>query len=131
MLSHLSEGRIEEFVSEFDSRFTFSDHALDLQFSEKERLTEFLQKSRELFPDTAIDVTSVLQSGDTAVAEWKLTATETLAYGSIKPRVRISLSGVTVVQFRQGKVTRWSDYYDPLKSRRAGLAGLFTEWVEY
>jgi hypothetical protein len=25
---------------------------------------------------------------------------------------------------------RWSEYYDQLKSRRYGVAALFTEWIE-
>src|SRR5215468_4792469 len=77
MLTFLSEGKIADFVGKFNSDFTFTDYALDLQFSEKDRLTEFLQKSRELFPDTIIEVVSAFESDDTVMAEWKLTATET------------------------------------------------------
>jgi steroid delta-isomerase-like uncharacterized protein len=131
-LTFLSEGRVADFVDEFDADFTFADHALDLQFGEKDRLAEFLQKSRELFPDAVIEVVSAFESGDTVMAEWKLTATETASFfGSTILQLPISLSGVTIVQFRKNKITHWSDYYDKLKSRRIGLAAAFTEWVEY
>src|SRR5262245_60574315 len=79
MLTSLSEGRITDFVAGFQSSFEFTDHALNLQFKEHQQLTEFLEKSRELFPDTVMEVVSVFQSGDAAIAEWKLTATQTVS----------------------------------------------------
>src|SRR5262245_27631295 len=79
MLTFLSEGRITDFVAGFQSSFEFTDYALNLQFEEHQQLTEFLEKSRELFPDTIMEVVSVFQSGNTAIAEWKLTATQTVS----------------------------------------------------
>jgi hypothetical protein len=32
---------------------------------------------------------------------------------------------------KDGRVTKWSDYYDQLASRRSALAEIFTEWIEY
>ena len=130
MLTALSEGKIVEVVEQFDDRFTFTDHALAIEFTDKERLTEFLHKSRELFPDTALEVVSIFESGDYAIAEWKL-AMQTVPYGSISYRSRILLPGSTIVQIENGRVTRWSDYYHQNTSRRVNLAALFTEWVEY
>jgi NAD(P)-dependent dehydrogenase (short-subunit alcohol dehydrogenase family) len=83
VLAALNEGKISEAVDQFDERFTFTDHALDLKFTDKGRLIEFFQKTRELFPDTVLEVDSTFQCGNHAVAEWKLTATtQTLPYGS-------------------------------------------------
>ena len=130
MLTSLSEGRITDFVAGFQGPFKFTDHALNLEFREHQQLTEFLEKSRELFPDTVIEVVSVFQSGDAAIAEWKLTATQTVSAGSMNLRMPILLSGVSIAQFNGGKITRWTDYYDQLTSRRMGLAAFFTEWVE-
>ena len=130
MLTFLSGGRITDFVAGFQSSFEFTDYALNLQFQEHQRLTVFLEKSREFFPDTVVEVVSVFQSGDAAIAEWKLTATYTLSIG-MNLRMPILLSGVSIAQFNSGKITRWTDYYDQLKSRRAGLAAFFTEWIEY
>src|SRR5262245_2932128 len=131
MLTSLSEGRITDFVAGFQSSFEFTDHALNLQFKEHQQLTEFLEKSRELFPDTVMEVVSVFRSGDAAIAEWKLTATQTISAGSMNFRMPILLSGVSIAQFNSGKITRWTDYYDELESRRVGLAAFFTEWIEY
>ena len=130
MLTSLSEGRIKDFVAGFQSSFEFTDNALNLQFKEHQRLTVFLEKSREYFPDTVVEVISVFQSGDAAIAEWKLTATQTLSIG-MNLRMPILLSGVSIAQFNRGKITRWTDYYDQLESRRVGLAAFFTEWIEY
>jgi hypothetical protein len=130
MLTSLSEGRIKDFVAGFHSSFEFTDHALNLQFKDHQRLTDFLEKSREFFPDTVVEVVSVFQSGEDAIAEWKLTATQTVALG-MNLRMPILVSGVSIAQFNSGKITRWTDYYDELVSRRAGLAAFFTEWIEY
>jgi len=80
VLAGLNEGRISKVVEQFDELFTFDDHALGLEFSDKERLTEFFQKSRELFPEAAVEVDSTLECGDHAIAEWKLTATESVPF---------------------------------------------------
>src|SRR5262245_53038750 len=130
MLTSLSEARITDFVAGFQRPFKFTDHALNLQFREHQQLTEFLEKSRELFPDTVMKAVSVFQSGDAVIAEWKLTATETISAGSMKLRTPILLLGVSIAHFNGRKITRWSDYYDQLTSRRVGLAAFFTEWVE-
>jgi steroid delta-isomerase-like uncharacterized protein len=131
-LAALSEGRISEVVALFDDRFKFNDHALTLEFTEKTRLTDFLEKSRELFPDTALEVVSVMESGDQAVAEWRLTATQTVPFfGSTSYRLPISVFGSTIIRVKHGRIARWSDYYDQSSSRRMNLAAFFSEWIEY
>jgi ketosteroid isomerase-like protein len=127
----LSEGRIQAAVAQFDDHFTFNDHALTLEFNDKMRLTEFLNKSRELFPDTTLEVLSIFGDGDHTIGQWKLSATQTVPCGSISYRFPISLFGATIVRVEDGKIVQWSDYYDQSSSRRVGLAGLFTEWIEY
>src|SRR5262245_13513284 len=98
VLNALNEKRIAEAVAQFDDHFTFIDHALDLEFTDKSRLIEFFQKARELFPDTVVEVDSSFQCDDRAVAEWKLTATQTVPYyGSMRLRIPISLRGTSIV----------------------------------
>ena len=130
MLLALNEGRISDAVADFDDQFIFADHALDLEFTDRANLADFFQKSRELFPDAVVDVLSIRESGDQAVAEWKLTATQSVRYGNMLFRFRISLSGVTIACTQNGKIVRWSDYYDQMTSRRSGLAAHFKEWIE-
>ena len=130
-LADLSEGRVAELVEHFAEPFIFNDHALTLEFTDKLRLTDFIEKSRELFPDTTLEVVSLFESGDQAIAEWKLTATQTVPYGSISYRSAISVHGSTIIRVENGRIVRWSDYYDQSSSRRVNLAAQFTEWVEY
>jgi ketosteroid isomerase-like protein len=94
-------------------------------------LTEFFEKSRELFPDTALEIISIFEEGDHAVAQWKLSATQTVPYGSISYRFPISLFGATIVRVENERIVQWSDYYDQSSSRRTSLAAFFTEWIEY
>jgi steroid delta-isomerase-like uncharacterized protein len=131
-LAALSEGRISHVVARFDDSFQFNDHALALEFTEKARLTEFLEKSRELYPDATLEVVFVMESGAHAIAEWKLTATQTVPFfGSTSYRLRISVRGSTIARVEHGRIVEWSDYYDQNSSRRMNLAAFFTEWVEY
>jgi steroid delta-isomerase-like uncharacterized protein len=131
-LDALSEGRISEVMAKFADRLQFNDHALALEFTEKARLTEFFEKSRELFPDSALEVSAVMESGDHAIAEWRLTATQTVPFlGSTSYRLQISVFGATIIRVEQGRIVEWSDYYDQSSSRRMNLAGHFTEWIEY
>jgi steroid delta-isomerase-like uncharacterized protein len=130
VLTALNHGKISEAVDQFDDDFTFNDQALGLEFTDKRRLSEFFQKSRELFPDTVVEVFSSFESGDHVIAEWKLTATQTMSYW-IQLQVPISLPGVSIAEIENGRITHWSDYYDEKTSRRVTLASLFTDWIEY
>ena len=132
VLAALNEGNISKALDQFDDHFTFTDHALDLEFTDKGRLVEFFQKSRELFPDTVVEVDSTFQCGDYVIAEWKLTATtQTVPYGSTRFAIPISLRGTSIVRVENRRITHWSDYYDRNRSWRFSLAAFFTEWIEH
>ena len=130
-LGALSEGRVSELVEQFTDNFTFNDHALTLEFTDKPRLTDFFEKCRELFPDTTLQIVSICEDGDRAFAQWKLCATQTVPYGSISYQFPISLFGATIVHVENGRIVAWSDYYDQISSRRMSLGAFFTDWVEY
>jgi steroid delta-isomerase-like uncharacterized protein len=124
------QGNFVEVVDQFDEQFTFTDHALGLEFKDKGRLIEFLAKTRELFPDSERSDNTIFSSGDRVISEWTLTATQTEPFLGRRLKVPICVRGVSVVQLKNGKISRWSEYYDQLKSRRYGVAALFTEWIE-
>jgi steroid delta-isomerase-like uncharacterized protein len=130
MLAALSDGKITKFVQRFDDDFKFTDHGLNLEFKDKGRLIEFLKKSRERFPDAKVEVVSTSESGNSAIAEWRVTATEKGPYGSMQIRLPISFSGVSIAQFQNERIVRWTDYYDQAKSRRVAVAAYFTDWIE-
>jgi len=125
------QGNLVEVVDQFNDQFTFTDHALGLQFKDKGRLTEFLAKIRELFPDSERRDTTIFSSGDRVISEWTLTATQTEPFlGGHLRKVPICVRGISDVQIKNGKISQWSDYYDQLKSRRYAVAAWFTEWIE-
>ena len=130
VLDALNQGTISQAVDQFDDNLTFNDHALGLDFTDKGRLAEFFAKCREYFPDTAVEVISNLSCGDRVVVEWKLHATETMPFGRTQFRHPISVRGTSIVEIQDGRVTRWSDYYDSIASRRFKVAAFFEEWVE-
>ena len=125
------QGNFVEVVDQFNDQFTFTDHALGLEFKDKGRLTEFLAKIRERFPDSERKDNILFSGGDRVISEWTLTATQTEPFlGGQLRKVPICVRGISVVQIKNRKISQWADYYDELKSRRYGVAAFFTEWVE-
>jgi len=125
------QGNFVEVVDQFDGQFTFTDHALGLEFKDKGRLIEFLAKIGECFPDSERRDNTIFSSWDRVISEWTLTASKAEPFlGGRMRKVPICVRGISVVQIKDGKISQWSDYYDELKSRRYGVAAFFTEWVE-
>jgi ketosteroid isomerase-like protein len=128
-LANLYNGRIAETIALFADRFTFEDHALDLTFTDRSRLHEYFERALELCPDATVELTSILESGDQVVAEWRLTGTENVVYWR-QLNMPIVVAGVSSIRIENGSITRWSDYYDETRARRASLAAFFVDWVE-
>ena len=130
VLMHLENGKIGGATACFAEKFEFKDRGIGLEFKNKERLAEFFQKTRELYPDSSLQTDTILVSGDHVITEWTLKTTITEPfYGGLSRKVPVSLHGASIVRIDDGKITDWSDYYDGLTSRRTALASYFTEWV--
>src|SRR5215813_11014427 len=109
VISHLNEGNIEDAIAVFADQFSFEDHGIQLDFNTKERLTEFFQKVRELYPDMLLQINTIFVSGDRALTEWTLQATLLEPFfGNSKRRVPISVHGASVVRTENGRITSWS-----------------------
>ena len=72
VLTRLDNGNIDDAIARFAEEFTFKDRGIGLEFKDKGRLTEFFQKTREYFPDSSLQVDSILMSLDHVVSEWTL-----------------------------------------------------------
>jgi steroid delta-isomerase-like uncharacterized protein len=119
------QGNFVAVVDQFNDQFTFTDHALGLEFKRKGCLTEFLAKIGERFPDAERKINTIFSSGDRVIGEWTLTATQIEPFlGARLRKVPICVPGISVVQIKNGKISQWSDYYDQLKSRRYGVTDL-------
>jgi limonene-1,2-epoxide hydrolase len=131
VLIHLKDGNIEDAIACFAEKFEFNDRGIGLEFNDRERLADFFQKTRELYPDSSLQTDRILVSGDYVITEWTLryTLTEPF-YGGLSRKVPISLHGASIVQIENGKIADWADYYDGLTSQRTALAAYFEEWIE-
>jgi hypothetical protein len=131
VLAALREGQIADAVNLFGDEFAFNDYGIGLEFRDKGRLTEFFRKTRELYPYSLLLMGAILVSGDHVISKWTQQYTATAALIAAGPlKVPISLHGASVVQIENGEITRWSDYYDGLISRRTALASYFTDPIE-
>jgi steroid delta-isomerase-like uncharacterized protein len=130
VLMHLQNGKISDATACFAEKFAFKDRGIGLEFKDRERLAEFFQRTRELYPDSSLQTDTILVSGEHVITEWTLKTTITEPfYGGLLRKVPVSLHGASIVRIDNGKITDWSDYYDGLTSRRTALAAYFTEWV--
>ena len=57
VLTNLKSGRIDDAIDRFSEEFRFEDHGIGVEFTDKERLAEFFQKTRELYPDSSFRLT--------------------------------------------------------------------------
>jgi hypothetical protein len=131
VVTSLRDGQIGTAVNQFSEQFAFNDHWMGLEFRDKARLTEFFQKTRELYPDSLLLTDSIFVSGDHVVSEWTLRdkLTERL-FGEYSREVRICVHWVSVVRIDNGEITECSDYYDRLTSRHNALTSYFTDWID-
>lgn len=129
--AHLNNGKIDDAIARFAEKFIFKDHGIGLEFEDKARLTEFFQKAWELFPGSLLQAETVVVSRDRVITEWTLKAyVAEPFYAGLTRRVRVSVRGASIVQFDNGKIASWSDYYDGRSSRRTALVSYFTELLE-
>ena len=130
-LTYLKNGKIGDAIACFAEEFTFKDHGMGLEFKDKERLSEFFQKTQELYPDSLLLTDTIFVIGDDVITEWTLQATLTEPFfGGLSRKVLVTVHGASIVRTDNGKIADWADYYDGLVSRRTALASHFTDWVE-
>jgi steroid delta-isomerase-like uncharacterized protein len=132
VLRHLNQEQIQDAIAYFATDFRYQDHGIGLEFKDKERLTEFFRKARELYPDYFVRVDQTFVSGEHVITQWTLQVTITEPfYGGLTRRIPISIAGASIVRLDNGNIADWADYYDGLTSRRTALAAHFEEWIEY
>ena len=125
VISHLKKAEIDDALALFADQFSFKDHGIELEFNSKDRLAEFFRKARELYPDTLVQTETIFVSGQHAFTEWTVRATLIEpVFDNWRQKVPISLHGASAVLAENGRIKRWSDYYDGLVSRHTALASL-------
>jgi hypothetical protein len=66
------QGNFVAAANQFNDQFTFTDHALGLEFKDKGRLTEFLAKTRELFPDSERKTNTIFSTETASLVNGRL-----------------------------------------------------------
>src|SRR5882757_8904564 len=131
VLRDLGNGQVKDATGHFADHFRFKDHGIGLEFNDKQRLAEFFQKTRELYPESELQTDTILFSGDQVIMEWtRQTILMEPFYGGLKWRIPVTLHGASIVRTENSKITDWAEYYDGLTARRTALASCFTEWIE-
>jgi len=99
----------------------YEDVPPQMTYQGPEKIKGFLTAIWGWAPDIELDVTSVAVAGNRAVAEWVMTGTQTGPIGPIPASGKeFSVRGASVIELRDGKILRNSDYYD--------LASLVTQF---
>jgi hypothetical protein len=130
-LEALKQGDFIAALDQFNDEFAFIDHALELEFSAKDRLTEFLAKRRRLFPQFERIDNIVLSGENLIVSEWFLTAAKYGSFAESRMTIPISVRGASIVQIENGKISQWSEYYDQRQSGSYGLGTRPTAWLDF
>src|SRR5690242_19932578 len=105
VLTQLNQERIEEAVACFTADCRYEDHGIGLEFTDKERLTEFLRKTRQLYPDYLLRADQTFINGEHVITQWTLQVTTTEPfYGGLTRRIPISIAGVSIVRTDNGKI---------------------------
>jgi steroid delta-isomerase-like uncharacterized protein len=123
----LTQGDFVGVAEQFHDQFIFIDHAIELEFTDKAQLIDFLTLNRKLFPDSKRADKIICSGGALVVTEWALTGTKREQYLGHMRQLPFHARGVSIVQVDDGKVSRWSEYYDQTLSRRYSLAASFVQ----
>jgi steroid delta-isomerase-like uncharacterized protein len=91
----------------------------------REEFKERLRASRVPFPDLRFEIAETVAEGDRVTIAWRMLGTQTGPMGSLPPTGRgISVQGITVYYFRDGRITGHRQVVDRLAvARQLGLAG--------
>jgi len=110
VLSHLTKGEIWEATAFFAEKVHFNDWGIGLEFTDRGRLAEFFQKSRELYPESTLETEQSFVSGDCVTTPWILhTVVIEPLFGGLSRNVPISLHGASIIRTHNGKITDWAD----------------------
>jgi steroid delta-isomerase-like uncharacterized protein len=91
----------------------------------REGFKERLRSSRAPFPDLRFEIVETVAEGDRVTIAWRMLGTHTGPMGALPPTGRrISVQGMTVYYFRDGRITGHRQVVDRLAvAQQLGLAG--------
>jgi steroid delta-isomerase-like uncharacterized protein len=103
----------EKFASFLIDDCVYEDVPMGVVNHGKEQVKAFVAVLFSAVPDVKMETTSLFTVGDWGACEYVMTGTQTGALGQFPATGKsFSVRGVSVVQFRNGKFSRNSNYYD-------------------
>jgi steroid delta-isomerase-like uncharacterized protein len=105
---------MERILSFFTDDVVYEDVALGKVNRGKKEVKDFLSEAFFKFPDFKIEMKSGFNAGDWSVGEWIMSGTFVQSSNPGRPATSrtFSVRGVSITEFRRGKISRNSDYWD-------------------
>lgn len=105
---------IDRLVSLFTDDAVYEDIALSAVSRGKAELRAFAEQTFAVIPDFRLDVVSRFACGGHGAIEWTMSGTQAFDIPGFPATGKSfsSLRAVTIVEFRDGKISRNSDYWD-------------------
>jgi steroid delta-isomerase-like uncharacterized protein len=104
---------MEKLLSLFTDECVYEDVALGKVNHGKEELKAFFTSMWVWSPDVKIEEKSIFTAGDWGAAEWVMSGTHTGDLPEMSATGKnFSIRGASIIQLRDGKVSRQSDYWN-------------------
>lgn len=104
----------DRFASFYTDDCVWEDVALGLLNRGKKQVKSYFKSMFDAFPNLKFEVQSVFAAGNWGVCEFLMTGTQAGDFPGVPDTggKRFSVRGVSVIQFRNGKISRNSDYWN-------------------
>ena len=104
---------LDKIVSFFADSCVYENLAREQTYRGKEGVKAYAKACFDAIPDFKVQVVSVFVSGDWLASEWVMTGTHSGALPDLPPTGKaFTVRGSSVVQLRDNKILRNTDYWD-------------------
>lgn len=103
---------VEKILSFYTDDCIFEDLAISRVLNGKEELRAYIKEGFTNLPDFRIEAKSSFASGDHVCIEWIMSGTSGNLPGMPVTNKSYSVPGVAVIELKEGKVKRETDYWD-------------------
>ena len=110
----VNSGDVDQVLALFTDDGLWEEVAIGLAARGPDEIGAHLERLFTAVPDITFDVTSSFVAGDRAVAEWTVSGTYSSDFPGLPPAAgqRFSFRGASVFELADGKITRYTEYWD-------------------
>ncbi len=103
----------DKIASFFTDDCVYEDLAAGIVNRGKKELKDFIKATFIWSPDLKFELKSSFGAGDQVASEWVMSGTHAGEFGGMPPTGKtFSLRGASILELREGKIYRNSDYYN-------------------